>query len=1113
MKNFISIFLIVLIINSISNAQSVSVNSYEELKSAIENLEPEIDIESDLSFNELLTISGDIVINGNDHTITRDASYTQGLFSILSSCSLEINDLTIDGGAPDWKMDIENAAADSSGYFRADLIEGDDDIVASQPVIINLGDLTINSSVFQNIRNGYTASDKSGGAIRHSGGKLNINDSKFIHVATYREGGALYINKGTVVIKDSLFDTNAAGAGYKARAHGGAIYVNGANSIDVDNTTFKDNFAQHNGGAIMLQTNGSDIKVSNSSFNGNSCGNDGSALSLESTSAKHSILIEDCTFDGNLGLALTGQSMGTVWLDAWKNDSTMPAVFKDLVFKNNHSATGSTFASYGTHAPYCEMDNIESFNNTAEGVGGYFIQSGTYLISNANIHDNTSKSGGAVASVGGTITISDSIINNNTALQRGGGPIAIFGSMTIKDTEITNNHSNGYGGGIAAYSMYANYGSPELHLENVLVKDNTANISGGGLSIQDTNNAHSIVTVDNLSKIYDNSATVAGDDVIYSHANATAGADTTLDNIGIAGLLGIDGWYLDFEDDRFKDTDNPTVFNDFVNNDGSVSFYLKAAGVSTASYDGNGAETNAMPVTVKYGETYIVDDDIPTKDGYTFQEWNTKPDGTGISLKAGDTYDGSDGYVLYAILTPNQYTITFDTNGGTTIAPIKQEYNTDVVAPNNPEKEGYTFKGWDKEIPAKMPAEDMTITASWEANEYTITFDTKGGNEIAPIKQAYNTDVIAPDDPVKEGYTFKGWDKEIPAKMPAEDMTITASWEPKQYTIIFDTKGGNEITPIKQEYNTDVTAPKDPTREGYTFKGWDIEIPAKMPAKDMTITAKWEVNKYTITYDTDGGTEIEPQTLEYGENVKVPNNPTKSGYVFVSWDKEIPKTMPAEDVLVTASWRKRSSSSNYSGGSSKKKEKDDDTNNTTEPTTPTTLEEPVVTQEPQEPVVPKESGETKVENNTINETQPIVSGDAVVLVNTSGESTNVTPIKEPEVVQEEPVNHEPTTVNESSSKSDDPSTNLDEINSLRANSNINSISETSDKEPETSQVIPNETPETTQNENNVNVQTDGNENPQTDDNIIFNMIMLGLSFIGVIVGIVYYKKSNLVKNK
>ena len=159
---------------------------------------------------------------------------------------------------------------------------------------------------------------------------------------------------------------------------------------------------------------------------------------------------------------------------------------------------------------------------------------------------------------------------------------------------------------------------------------------------------------------------------------------------------------------------------------------------------------------------------------------------------------------------------------------------------------GYTFGGWNKtdgtawDYASDKVTDNITLYAKWAANTYTITFDTAGGSEIAPITQEYGTVITAPEAPTREGYTFIGWDKEIPTTMPAENMTVTAQWEINQYTITFDTAGGSEIAPITQDYGTAITAPADPTREGYTFMGWDKEIPTTMPAKNITITAKWK---------------------------------------------------------------------------------------------------------------------------------------------------------------------------------------------------------------------------------------------------------------------------------
>ena len=209
---------------------------------------------------------------------------------------------------------------------------------------------------------------------------------------------------------------------------------------------------------------------------------------------------------------------------------------------------------------------------------------------------------------------------------------------------------------------------------------------------------------------------------------------------------------------------------------------------------------------------------------------------------------------------------------------------------------GYTFGGWNKadgtawDYASDKVTDNITLYAKWAANTYTITFDTAGGSEIAPITQDYGTVITAPKAPTREGYTFIGWDKEIPTTIPAENMTVTAQWEINQYTITFDTNGGSEIAPITQDYGTAITAPADPTREGYTFIGWDREIPTTMPAENITLKARWkDIEKPTgeIIIGTDKWQEF-LNTLTFGlffndtQTVTI-NAADNSGTVFVSY--------------------------------------------------------------------------------------------------------------------------------------------------------------------------------------------------------------------------------------
>ena len=269
--------------------------------------------------------------------------------------------------------------------------------------------------------------------------------------------------------------------------------------------------------------------------------------------------------------------------------------------------------------------------------------------------------------------------------------------------------------------------------------------------------------------------------------------------------------------------------------------YVRIANAWDVTYQPGTYGTGDAVTDIKfYNDTLTLKGKLFTRTGHTQVGWATTDGGEKV-YGLDDIYTKNEALTLYPVWNTNKYTITFDTNGGSEIAPITQDYGTQITAPADPTREGYTFIGWDREIPATMPAENVTVTAQWEINRYTVTFDTAGGSEIAPITQDYGTAITAPADPTREGYTFIGWDREIPAIMPAENVTVTAQWEINRYTVTFDTNGGSEIAPITQDYGTAITAPADPTREGYTFIGWDKAIPATMPAENVTVTAQWQL--------------------------------------------------------------------------------------------------------------------------------------------------------------------------------------------------------------------------------------------------------------------------------
>ena len=655
MKKGIWILMFLFIIPISVKAETVEVSTFEQLQNAIMNSATDISITENFEFNSSITVANNVKIVGNNKTLSRNSEYKGSLFSISSGASLELNSLTIDSGSPGWNMDYENryyTQDNYSGYVRVPTITDPLDNPATTSLISNEGDLTLNSITFQN---GVCTVN---GCVINGAGNNTINNSHFSHFATSKYGGVIYLKGGTTSISNSNFIGNVAGYNVSTVTFGGAIYTNEVSLFNVSDVIFEDNFSQADAGAIYVGN--SDAKIVNTIFKHNMAGNDGSALSLRNRTTRNSMVeITDSVFDGNHGFAVTGQSLGTIWIGSkWGNNEDSRLIFKNLVFKNNIAKGGGVI---GDNAPgtYLYFQNIEVFNNEI-GSGCFALaQQADYYVDGLYVHDNTVNNSAGFYINRSKVVADHSRIINNTGTGSGIGVYLMSGSLTMKNSEIIGNTTTGArGGGIYVRGAYVNY-NPSLVLENTIIKDNSSNTMGGGICIVDDENVFTSVRIDDQSKIYDNSANSSGDDFVYIRNNDsenTSSNSVTLDNISIAGISGIDGWYYDNEGDRFQDTNNPTVFEYYTGYTG-FSLYLKAAGVSSIDYDLNGGINNDIrSVVIKYGQDYVVTDEQPKKAGYEFLGWNTREDGSGVRLNAGDNYDGSDGYILYAqykIINPN----------------------------------------------------------------------------------------------------------------------------------------------------------------------------------------------------------------------------------------------------------------------------------------------------------------------------------------------------------------------------------------------------------------------------------------------------------------------------
>ena len=297
--------------------------------------------------------------------------------------------------------------------------------------------------------------------------------------------------------------------------------------------------------------------------------------------------------------------------------------------------------------------------------------------------------------------------------------------------------------------------------------------------------------------------------------------------------------------------------------------------------------------------------------GFGFAGWNTQPDGTGLAVADGATLAAAADVTLYAQWYAGMSTISFDMGDGVTNT-VTQTSGTQVVLPfaTPPSRSGYVFTGWSPALPSTMPASDLTVTAQWAEESYWIVFDTAGGSEVEAVNLKLGAAVVSPANPVQEGCTFDGWSPALPLTMPASNLWVTAQWTTNSYVITFDTDGGSVVQPMTCKCWSVVTPPEDPARTGYVFGGWTPALPDVMPARDLAVTAQWRAIAYTITFDSAGGSSVAPIVQRCGTAVTAPADPVRPGYVFAGWTPALPETMPASDLTVTATWKSQTDPTN-----------------------------------------------------------------------------------------------------------------------------------------------------------------------------------------------------------
>ena len=305
-------------------------------------------------------------------------------------------------------------------------------------------------------------------------------------------------------------------------------------------------------------------------------------------------------------------------------------------------------------------------------------------------------------------------------------------------------------------------------------------------------------------------------------------------------------------------------------------------------------------------------------DGFTYE--------ADISNSSGKiAADGSTVFNLY--YSRNSYTITYSDSSD----PATFKFGA-AITPYQPLKEGYSFVAWYEDQEWKtlfkdvtMPAENLTLYAKWNANKYVIIFNSNGGSAVDKITANYGTNIDEPTDPTKTNYTFAGWFKDTDLTqawdfatdtVTVDGTTLYAKWTAEEYTINF--YNGIELV-TSMEYTIETESMDIPkfSQEGYTFSGWFEKGSSSaffyspgVTVGNKELYAKLEINHYTITFNSNGGSSAGSVTQDYNTNLDPLPTPTYEGHTFAGWFEDngtfniefTAKTMPARDITLYAKW-------------------------------------------------------------------------------------------------------------------------------------------------------------------------------------------------------------------
>ena len=277
------------------------------------------------------------------------------------------------------------------------------------------------------------------------------------------------------------------------------------------------------------------------------------------------------------------------------------------------------------------------------------------------------------------------------------------------------------------------------------------------------------------------------------------------------------------------------------------------------------------------------------------------------------------------------FVVVFDTDGGSWVSQQAVKEGETALVPQSPTKDGFVFIGWylrEQKFDFNTPINaNIVLTAKWmDLNQnqvFAVSFVTNCSQAIATQIVQINSFAICPEDPEKEGYVFKGWfldGEEFDFLTPiTENLVLVALWEESRegaFTVSFISET-EELFVQNVEEGCCAEEPAHPQREGYTFLGWYLNGEpfdfGTVITSSLVLEAKWEEIKevFKVVFDSQGGTLVQLQVINIGDCAKIPENPTKEGYVFSCWllnGQEFDFSSPINgDIVLVALWQAKGS--------------------------------------------------------------------------------------------------------------------------------------------------------------------------------------------------------------